>query len=145
MTGNGGGSTQCPAGDDCCRNPATGAESCSSSCQAPADALDCTGNTGSGECASGTLCCGKLVTDGGMVGSCTASVLSSSCQTTCADNPPTSASCGTPQNPLTYTLRLCSAKADCASDGMKTNCCAYNNSSVYWCIAGTFLTTDCKQ
>jgi hypothetical protein len=41
-------------------------------------------------------------------------------------------------------VRLCTSAADCANDNAGTNCCAYNDSSTYWCVGSTFLTTDCK-
>jgi len=142
---NGGTSeSQCPAGDDCCNNSMSGAQTCSATCASPTHPLDCTGNTGADECGAGTLCCAEIVLVGGMVGSCSTSELTSSCQATCADNLP-GASCGSTANPLTFTLRLCSATADCANDGNRTNCCAYNDSSIYWCVESTILTTSCKR
>jgi hypothetical protein len=140
-----GGEAQCAHGDNCCSQgmgKAT-AGSCAATCTAPAYALDCTGNTGTNECGAGTVCCATLVIDGGVVGDCTIAELSSSCQASCADDLP-GTTCGSPEDPLTFTLRLCTATADCASDDSRTSCCAYEDSPIYWCVSDRALTTDCK-
>lgn len=136
--------SQCAAGQDCCNDSMSNEQTCAASCASPSAPLDCLGNTGNDQCAAGTLCCGTLVLVGGTVGSCTAATLSSSCKSRCAENLP-GLSCGSTQNPLTFTLRLCTAKADCAGDATRTNCCAYNDSPIHWCVASQILTTDCKQ
>ena len=103
------------------------------------------GTTGANQCGSGTLCCGTIVLDGGLPGSCTTASFTATCQTSCADNPPGGiASCGSAANPLTYTLRMCNAKADCAGDSGHPNCCAYNNALISFCVNSTILTTSCK-
>jgi hypothetical protein len=45
---------------------------------------------------------------------------------------------------LTFTVRLCTATADCASDDPRTSCCNYEDSPIYWCVSDKALTTDCK-
>jgi hypothetical protein len=137
------GATQCAAGDSCCYNSTAFTESCEATCSSTTEPMDCMGNTGDNECGSGTVCCATMVLVGGIAGSCTVSSLTSSCQTTCAEELP-GASCGSTKDPLTFTLRLCSAAADCADDSTGSYCCEYNDVPIYWCVANKDLTTGCK-
>jgi hypothetical protein len=138
-----GGATQCAAGDSCCYNSTAFTESCEATCSSSTSAMDCMGNTGANECGSGTVCCATIVLVGGVVGSCDVSSLSSSCQTTCAENLP-GTTCGSARDPLTFTLRLCSSANDCADDSTGTLCCEYNDVPIYWCVPDKTLTTGCK-
>jgi hypothetical protein len=121
----------------CCETPTTFAESCALSCGASAGAIACAGNTGPNECPAGTLCCGSLVVKGGTAPACTTQSLSTACQATCADAAPVvGQTCGTAAAPKAYTLRMCTAKADCAGDTGATNCCSFGGSPLAWCVNG---------
>lgn len=138
-----GGPITCNAGEHCCLDSSSFAESCSATCTGTTYPFDCPGSTGPGGCGAGTVCCGTLVLDGGLVGSCSVASFTSSCQATCAENLP-GASCGSTRSPLTFTVRMCTAASDCAGDSNRTHCCAYNGGSNYWCVASTTLTSSCK-
>jgi hypothetical protein len=155
------GITTCAVGQDCCGNPSNYTATCEAkgtdggACPTSGGALDCAGQKGTdggyevGECSSGQVCCGKLVlTGGGSAPNCTASSLTSSCMTT--------AQCGTEGAPGgcgggTYTVHLCTSKADCAGLASgDTNCCSCgsisgNQNPVHMCISGlaSFLCGHC--
>ena len=153
-TGAGTTSTQCAAGQDCCFNAAASKETCGT-CTGGVDGgagstiLDCTGSTGNDECPTGTVCCatavlgGLIVTAGGYA--CTMDSMTSSCQTSCADNPPLV--CGTTGSPATSTVRLCTSASDCASDTGNPYCCSYGatglSTTISWC-ASTRAIGTCK-
>jgi hypothetical protein len=112
---------------------------------APTHAIDCVGNTGPNQCPAGTVCYGVLQTNGGTIPNCTPLSLTSHCAASVTgENPPgLGSSCGSAATPATFNLRMCNAKADCASDSNK-NCCNYNNEPVFWCAGSTLFTTSCK-
>ena len=83
-----------------------------------------------------------MVLSGGSPGFCTAAI-TSSCQSTCTENPP-GLSCGSTTTPLTFTVRLCSAKADCASEAARTSCCAFGASADTFCTNAPTLATFCR-
>jgi hypothetical protein len=131
-----GGFDFCNAGEHCCANTDRVA-ACAASCDAPSGfyPVDCPGASGAGGCGS-QICCGTLVFDGGAIPNCSASQLTSACSDSCGDNfPGTLASCGG-----SYTIRLCTAAADCAGDpNGDTYCCNFGNppSVINWCVAST--------
>jgi hypothetical protein len=146
------GITTCAVGQDCCANPATYNASCESpaadggTCPTSGSALDCVGSKGTdgglitGECPSSQVCCGHLTLTGtGTAPNCTASKLTSSCQT--------SATCGTELAPSgcnagTYTVHLCQSAGDCAGLASgDTHCCSCgaisgNQNPVHMCVGG---------
>jgi hypothetical protein len=136
---------QCTSGD-CCFNPTTNRETCGT-CTGSVDGgagstvLDCLGNTGTNECPAGTLCCGTAVLGSLTVISsgyaCTMLSVSSSCQTSCADNPPRV--CASTANPSSSTVRLCTTAADCASDTGNPYCCSFgatgDQATISWCAS----------
>jgi hypothetical protein len=58
--------------------------------------------------------------------------VASSCQPTCnGETPPQQCSTSGNGGPV----RLCTAKADCASDPNNYhNCCSFGNDPLYWCV-----------
>jgi hypothetical protein len=136
-----GGFYQCNGGQHCCVNAATAASQCATSCVAPEYAVDCSGSTNTSsvmhQCGS-QACCGTLTLGNGVIPNCSATMLESSCTSSCNDSPPVA--CNT-----TSTIHLCWATADCASASPgNTVCCKFGSSPVYWCVDPTIaLTGQC--
>jgi hypothetical protein len=134
-----GGFDSCNTGEHCCVNAPTRATTCAATCDTSAGyyPVDCSGSSGADGCGSQS-CCGTLVLDGGPVTNCYVPQLTGSCSDSCNDNfPATLASCMG-----SYTVRLCTAGADCAAElNGNTSCCNFGNppSSFNWCVAATLI------
>jgi hypothetical protein len=143
-----GGFDSCNASEHCCVYAPTRSATCAATCDTGAGyfPVDCPGASGAGGCGSQS-CCGTLVLDGGAVTTdCYVPELTAACSDSCGDNfPATLATCSG-----SYTVRLCTAAADCAADpNGNTSCCNFGNppSSFNWCVAPTLplLANSCLQ
>lgn len=129
-----GGRSSCNLGEHCCVLASTRTATCAATCDPDAGAypVDCTGSSAAGQCGS-QLCCGTLVLGGGIIPNCSASSLTASCAASCTDTPPGALSNCTGS----YSVRLCNAAADCASDTGRPSCCSFGSSPVAWCVDTT--------
>ena len=141
-----GGLDTCNTGEHCCLAAPTRATTCAATCNTGSYPVDCPGASGPGGCGTQS-CCGTLVFDGGATTTnCYVPKLTAGCTDTCNDNFPAAvASCRG-----AYTVRLCTAGADCAGDlAGNTYCCNFGSppGSFNWCVAGTIaaVANSCVQ
>jgi hypothetical protein len=133
---SGGGLDTCNSGEHCCVNAPTRAATCAATCAGGTYPVDCPGASGPGGCGSQS-CCGTLVFDGGQsTTNCYVPELTAACSDSCNDNFPAAlAACVG-----TYTVRLCTAAADCAAElNGNIYCCNFGSppSSFNWCVGAT--------